>query len=92
MEQTHTTGRLQVILYSLVCLLGLGVGSALGYVRDTPRKGGTLRVATNEPSTLDALWTTEAGPLAQHYLEGLYSLGGCPRNNPSGWSTHSCPV
>ena len=75
MEQTHTIGRLQVILYSLVCLLMLGVGSALGQAGDAPRQGGTLRVATNVPSTLDALWTTVTGPLAGHYLEGLYSMG-----------------
>ena len=31
MEQTRAAGRLQVVLYSLVCLLVvLGVGSALG--------------------------------------------------------------
>jgi peptide/nickel transport system substrate-binding protein len=75
MEQTHTTGRLLVILYSLGCLLVLGVGSALGQARDTPRKGGTLCVAINVPSTLDGLWTTGTSPLVQHYLEGLYSLG-----------------
>jgi peptide/nickel transport system substrate-binding protein len=75
MEQTHTTGRLQVILYSFVCLLVLGVGSALGQAGDTPRKGGTLRVAAYEPRSLDGRWAEGAGPLAQHYLEGLYSIG-----------------
>jgi peptide/nickel transport system substrate-binding protein len=75
MEQTPTAGGLQVILYSLVCLLVLAVGAALGYVGDASRKGGTLRVATTEPPTLDGLWRTEAGPVAQHYLEGLYSIG-----------------
>ena len=44
MERTHTTGGTPVILYGLVCLLVLGMGTALGGAGDTPRKGGTLRV------------------------------------------------
>ena len=45
MARTHTTGRPQVILYNLVFLLGLGLGTTRGGAGETPRKGGILRVA-----------------------------------------------
>src|SRR5437870_3784392 len=79
MERTHTTGRPAVILYSLVCLLVLGLGMALDGAGDTPRKGGTLRVvSTIEPPSLDAHeWgsVSTSNIIARHYLESLYTSG-----------------
>jgi ABC-type transport system substrate-binding protein len=75
MSTTHGS---HVILYSLVFLLVLGVGMARGGAADTPRKGGTLRVTTEEPATLDLNWKTrsfETVVIAHHYLEGLYTMG-----------------
>jgi hypothetical protein len=58
MQRTSTTCRPQGLLFSLVILLVLGVGPALGQAGDTLRKGGTLRLASLQPRTLDPLWTT----------------------------------
>jgi hypothetical protein len=43
MERTPIIVGLQIILSSLLCLLGLSVGTVLGAAGDTPRRGGTLR-------------------------------------------------
>ncbi len=77
MARTHTTGRPQGILYSLVCLLVLGVSTVLGGAGDTPRQGGTLRVAPVVLPTLDPYWRDLAitWTLARHYLESLYTFG-----------------
>jgi peptide/nickel transport system substrate-binding protein len=67
-----------VTLHSLVFLLVLGVGTALGAAADTPRKGGTLRVATSgEPPSLDPHATSSglAQFIAMHHLESLYTTG-----------------
>ena len=79
MARTHTTGRPQGMLYSLVFLLVLGVGTALGQAGDTPRKGGTLRVAALSGGrlSLDAHWTRAwvVSFITSHYLEDLYTIG-----------------
>jgi hypothetical protein len=61
MARTHTTGRQPILLCSLIVLLGLGVGTALGGPGEAPRKGGTLRVGNRaEPPSLDMHWSTDA--------------------------------
>jgi peptide/nickel transport system substrate-binding protein len=78
MEPTHTPLEQQVIPYSLVFLLALGVLTAFGGAGETPSKGGTMRVGMiAEPYTLDMHWQPErSGQLiAYHFLEGLYTQG-----------------
>jgi peptide/nickel transport system substrate-binding protein len=78
MERTHATNTPPAMLYSLVFLLLLGLGTALGEVGETPRQGGTLSVAfPAEPPTLDAHWTTTSTThyITAHSLEGLYTTG-----------------
>jgi peptide/nickel transport system substrate-binding protein len=78
MERTSTARWHHALLCSLIYLMVLGVGTALGGVASTPRKGGTLRVATlGEPPSLDAHWTTATitQVITYHYLEGLYTQG-----------------
>jgi peptide/nickel transport system substrate-binding protein len=78
MERTHATNTPPAMLCGLVFLLLLVLGTPLGGVGETPRPGGTLRVAfPAEPPTLDAQWTTTAVThyISAHYLEGLYTIG-----------------
>ena len=78
MEPTHTPLDQQVIPYSLVFLLALGVLTAFGGAGETPRKGGTLRVGLiAEASTLDMHWQPEgiAQLIGRHYVESLYTQG-----------------
>jgi hypothetical protein len=75
MDRRRTTGGPQIILYSLVFLLGLGVGPALGEAGETPHKGGILRVTLpTEPPTLDPHWRTASSATRDITMEALYSF------------------
>src|SRR6266511_7498 len=77
MARMPTTSGPHATLYSLVCLLVLSVGAALGAAGDTPRRGGTLRWVALALETLDPhLRTLQVTYiLANHFLEGLYTTG-----------------
>jgi peptide/nickel transport system substrate-binding protein len=78
MERAHTTVGQPLILYSLVCLLVLGLGTARGGTGETPRTGGTLRMALPQPGSLDLQWrapTFYTWVITPHYLETLYTWG-----------------
>src|SRR5712691_4265054 len=77
MARTHHTGGHHVMLSNLVFLLLLGVGTALGGAGDTPRRGGTLRVAAQQTPSLDPTWTSVIATIwiSNHYVERLYTTG-----------------
>jgi peptide/nickel transport system substrate-binding protein len=77
MARMPTTSGPHATLYSLVCLLVLSVGMALGAAGDTPRRGGTLRWVALALETLDphSVTTGATWIISSHCLEGLYTIG-----------------